>query len=300
MIRILTDSVAAIPQETAEAMNIQAIPMFLNRDGKEFTDTEVDLEKFYAEVGQMLNNLPTTSQPPMQVFIDCFEEAALAGDEVCAIFMSHYFSGTLESARQAAEEVKARYPQFKCCIVDSNSAAYEEAWPVFAAVEARDRGEDLAGCAHAAVKAVGESRSLFVPESLDYLQKGGRIGPVAALLGNVLKIAPILTVIDGNPNVKEKIRSSKKAVERMTQLFREDVEKYGLRHVMVHYIGDRAKAVNWARGSIDSIVGFEVEVTPVSPVLGLHIGPAFGIVYQCMQNVAGKLTHPNPTLSFAV
>ena len=242
MIKILTDSVASIPADVAREAGIDVVTLFVNREGCEYADSEMDLDAFYADIYDMVDNIPTSSQPSQHTLETVFEEAARAGDEVLGIFISSELSGTYEGAVRAARAVKARNIDFTYVIVDSTSCGYDEAWPVFDAVAARDAGEDLAGCAAAALRGIESTRFLFTPETLTFLQRGGRIGNAAALLGNLIQLSPVLTVSDGKADTFAKVRTRKKALDRIVTEFKKDVEQHGLKHVVVHYIGDKAPA----------------------------------------------------------
>lgn len=292
MIKILTDSVASIPADVAREAGIDIVTLYVNRDGAELADAEMDLDAFYADIYDMVDNLPTSSQPSQMELEEVFERAALAGDDVLGIFISTGLSGAYEGAVRAARAVKARNIDFSYALIDSSSCGYDEAWPVFDAVAARDAGEDLEGCTQAALAGIESTRFLFTPETLTFLQKGGRIGNAAALLGNLIQLSPVLTVTDGEATTLAKVRTRKKALEKIVQTFRDDVEKYGLKNVVVHYIGDKTPAVQWAHDVVEPLVGRSVPVLPVSPVIGLHVGPAVGIAYECAQALAGKLTAP--------
>lgn len=292
MIKILTDSVASIPADVARAAGIDVVTLFVNRDGTEYADAEMDLDAFYADIYDMVDNIPTSSQPSQLVLENLFEEAAREGDEVLGIFISSELSGTYEGAVRAARAVKARNLGFSYVIVDSTSCGYDEAWPVFEAAAARDAGEDLAGCAAASLEAIARTRFLFTPETLTFLQRGGRIGNAAALLGNLIQLAPVLTVSDGKATTFMKVHTRKKALAKIVDTFKNDIEQHGLKHVTVHYIGDKAPAVEWAREIIEPLIGRSVSVLPVSPVIGLHVGPAVGLAYECAGAVADKLSGP--------
>ena len=133
---------------------------------------------------------------------------------------------------------------------------------------------------------------MFTPETLTFLQKGGRIGGAAALLGNLIQLSPVLTVTAGAAATLAKVRTRKKALDKIVATFKGDIEARGLKHVAVHYIGDKTPAVEWAREVIEPLIGHTVSVLPVSPVIGLHVGPAVGIAYECLSAVADKLTGP--------
>ncbi len=293
MIRIVTDSVSSISQEMAQVMGIDVVSLHVNRDGVDFEDATMDLDAFYVDIQEMVDNIPVSSQPAPAAFEELFEEAARAGDEVLGIFISTGMSGTFDGALRAARAVAARNAGFKFELVDSTSCGFDEAWPVIEAVAARDAGEDLSGCAKAAADAVGRTRFLFTPETLTFLQKGGRIGSAAALVGNLIQLAPVLSVCDGKTITFAKVRTRKKALDKMVATLKADFEQHGLRHIVVHYIGDKTPALEWAHDVIEPLLGRKVSVVPVSPVIGLHVGPSVGIAYECMHSIAGKLTNPS-------
>ena len=290
MIRIVTDSVASIPQDMARELDIQVVTLYVHRDGVEYADAEMDLDEFYEDIYDMLDDIPTSSQPSQQEFEDLFEDAAQAGDEVLGVFISSEMSGTYEGAIRAARAVKARNIDFEYLMIDSSSNSFDEAWPVIAAVCAREAGCSLEECGEAVQASIRSTRFLFTPETLTFLEKGGRIGKASALLGNLVKIAPVLTVKDGEAGTLAKVRTHKKALDKIVETFKSDIAEHGLKDVVVHYIGDKAPAATWAREAIEPIVGHAVQVLPVSPVIGLHVGPAMGIAYECKEFVEGKLS----------
>ena len=140
---------------------------------------------------------------------------------------------------------------------------------------------------------------MFTPESLHFLKAGGRIGNGAALLGNLMKLCPVFTVRDGLTTTYAKVRTQKRALDAIARKVREDVGMYGLKNVVVHYIGNPDGAVNWAKEAIEPIAGKGVSVIPVSPVIGLHVGPAIGVVYECLETLPEKLTVNPATLVYA-
>ena len=247
----------------------------------------------------MIDDIPTSSQPSQAQLESVFDNAAAAGDSVIGIFMSSDMSGTVNGALKAARSVAARYADFKYRIVDSMSNSYDEAWPVFAAVTARDSGCSLEQCCDFVLASMKSCRWLFSPESLRFLKAGGRIGNGAALLGNIMKICPIFTVLDGETSTFAKVRTHKKALETMAAKVKEDIAMYGLKNIVVHYIGQPDDALRWAREQIEPLAGKSVPVVPVSPVIGLHVGPAIGVVYECVRELPGKLTVNTASLVYS-
>lgn len=292
MIRIITDSVASIPADVAHKAGIEVISLYVNRDGTEYIDATMDFDAFYADIYDMVDNIPTSSQPSQHAFELLFEDAAREGDEVLGIFISTGLSGTYDGAVRAARAVKSRNLGFSCTLIDSASCGYDEANPVLDAAQARNEGKNMKVCVHAALSGIKASRFLFTPETLTFLQKGGRIGGAAALVGNLIQLAPVLTVRDGCATTFAKVRTRKKALDKIFRAFEADVREHGLKRAVVHYIGDKTPAVAWAHDTVGPYLGRSVDVLPVSPVIGLHVGPAVGIAYECMHAVTDKLTEP--------
>lgn len=289
MIRIITDSTASIPCEALDAPDITAVSLYVRYDGEEHLETQMDIDGFYDTLASRINDIPTSSQPSQHAFESFFEEAAAAGDEVLGIFVSGALSGTFEGAVRAARTVKSHNIDLRCVLIDSTSTGGDEGFPVMDALDAREAGSTLEECAAAAVNAVLCSRILFVPESLAFLKAGGRIGRASALLGSVIKIVPVITVFDGTPEVVAKVRTMKKAVEEMVRTFASDVERFGLKRVMVQYVGPKTDVLERLRVQVEEIAGHAVDVMPVSPVIGAHVGPAVGLSYECWRAVQGKL-----------
>lgn len=291
MIRIVTDSVASLPKDMVEDANIEVISLFVNHEGNEYVDATMDLDDFYSHIGEMVDNIPTSSQPSQADFEELFERYAKAGDEVLGVWISTELSGTYDGVLRAARAVESRNIGFRYIMIDSRSCGFDEAWPVLDGVEAVAGGATLEEAAQAVLKGVASTRFLFTPESLTFLKKGGRIGGAAALIGNLMRIAPILTVKDGTAQVAAKVRSRKKALMRIVEMLEEDIAASGgLKHLVVHYIGDKAPALEWAREVIEPLLKCTVRVLPVSPVIGLHVGPAVGIAYECNEPLKDKIT----------
>lgn len=300
MVKIVTDSVASIPAEVVRNRDIEVVSLYVNREGHEYREADMDVAAFYEDIADMIDNPPTSSQPSQHALEELFGRAAEVGDEVLGIFMSSKMSGTFEGAVRAARAVRERFEQFRCTLVDSTSNCGDEMFAVLDAADARDAGASLAECARAATDAVAASRFIFAPESLAFLKAGGRIGGASALLGGLLQISPVLTVADWETATLAKVRTWKKTLARMVDTFKEDVEVCGLKRVVVHYIGAAAPAVQWAREAVEPVVGHAVEVLPVSPVIGVHVGPAVGLAYECERPVPGKLTAPASELVFSL
>lgn len=290
MIRIVTDSVASLPEDVIEESGVEVVSLYLNENGQEHVDATMDVDDFYTRIYDMADNPPTSSQPTPAELEALFEDAAEKGDEVLGIWISTGLSGTYDGVLRAARAVKSHNIDFNYVMIDSNSCSYDEAFPVLAGVKAVREGATLAEAAEAVLASITRTRFLFTPESLTFLQKGGRIGNAAALLGNLMRLAPVLTVVDGTPESMAKVRTRKKALAKILEIMQEDAANCGgLKDLVVHYIGDKTPAVEWAKKVIEPLLNREVRVLPVSPVVGLHVGLAIGIAYECAKPLKGKI-----------
>lgn len=278
-VSIITDSVASIPADLVERDGIEVVSLFVNDGETNRADLDIDLDGFYRRLADM-RTLPTSSQPSVEEFLDVFRGAVERGSEVLGVFLSEKMSGTCETARMAAEMVRREMPAAVIEVLDSGSNSMEEGYGVLAAAAASKAGETLERCRAAASSALARTRYLFSPASLEYLRRGGRIGGAAALIGGLLQIKPILTVECGETQQFAKARTQTRALAEMARRFTDDIRAYGLAEVCVHYIADREIAAAWARETIEPLAGRDVRVIPVSPVIGVHVGPAVGIVYE--------------------
>ncbi|MBQ9004334.1 MAG: DegV family protein, partial [Eggerthellaceae bacterium] len=132
-----------------------------------------------------------------------------------------------------------------------------------------------------------------------FLKAGGRIGTAAALLGGLMKLCPVLTVRDGETSTFAKVRTQKKALATIAEKLKADIAEYGLKNLVVHYIGSPDAAAAWAREVVEPIAQREVPVIPVSACIGVHVGPAIGVVYECEHALPGKLSFNPSSLVYA-
>lgn len=284
-VHVITDSVASIPPDDAERYGIEIVSLFVNDGERHVADVDLDHEDFFRRLADM-SHLPTSSQPSVDSLVMSFRNAIERGLDVAGVFISEKMSGTIETARMAAEMVRGERPEAAIEIVDSRSNSLQEGFAALAAAKAAQAGATLTQCVQAALDTVPRTRYLFTPHTLEYLKRGGRIGSASALLGSLLQIRPVLTVADGETTTFAKVRTQSAALATMTRQFADDIRRFGLVQVAVHYISDRDTAERYAREQIDPIVGSEVRIVPVSPVIGLHVGPAVAVVYQTERELA--------------
>lgn len=178
-----------------------------------------------------------------------------------------------------------KYPQAKIEIIDSSSNCMQLGFAVLTAAKAAKINKSVPEIIKEVEKNIKRSRFIFIPETLEYLRIGGRIGTASALLGSILQIKPILTVTNGKTHVLSKVRTKKRAIEDMLNIFLEDIHKFGLGGVIVHHINCEEEASKLSK-LIESKIGTIVNLSSIGPVIGTHVGPgAIGIAYYTQQEL---------------
>jgi len=278
-ISVVTDSVASIPADLVAENHLDVVSLFINDGETNQRELDMDVADFYRRLEDM-QSLPTSSQPSVDEILSAFRLAVEHGSDVVGVFISEKMSGTLQTARLAADMVRGDFPEARIELMDSGSNSMEEGFGAIAAARAAMAGEAIERCVAAAQQTLRRTRYLFTPHTLEYLRRGGRIGGASALIGGLLQIKPILTVERGETQTFSRVRTQSRALAEMTRQLTDDSSAYGLKQVIVHYIHDRELAETYTREQIEPIAGGPVRVIPVSPVIGLHVGPAIGIVYE--------------------
>jgi DegV family protein with EDD domain len=279
-IKVISDSTSYIDINTQEELGIDLIPLHVHFPDEQFAETEVDYDYFYDKV-ERTGIIPTSSQPSLGCMIEKFREIASHGDDILAIFLSSAMSGTYETALNAREKIINEFPDIRIDIMDSYTNCMALGMQVIAAAREIKNGANMNAALQAAEYVRDRVRFYFVPETLKYLKKGGRMGTASALLGMILNIRPILTVDmkTGMTHLFDKTRGTSVAIKRMLKQLEEDREKYGLKEILIHHINAPEKAENLKKMLMERY-GLPVEIRPIGPVIGLHTGlGTVGFVY---------------------
>src|SRR3954454_9117343 len=272
-VSVVTDSTAYLPGEAVDQNNITLVSLYINWDG-ERTQAESDITDIDAFMDELRAgaNLPTTSQPSVGDFIGAYEPLLADGGEVVSIHISGGISGTVESARQAAEQL-ARDGRGgdRVRVMDSATAAGGQGIVVLAAAKSARDGNDADQVVADAQAARDALKMWFAVDTLEFLKRSGRIGGARAWIGSALKIKPILT-LEAEMVPVERVRTSKRAFERMVDYARQRQESGADGWVVQHI-----QAQDQAERLIDecrTVFGNDpVFSSEVGPVLAPHAGP---------------------------
>ena len=270
-IKIVTDSSITIEPEVVKEYGITIVPLSVMVDGVLYSDSELG-EGDFLRLMQSSKNLPKTSQPPVGVFAEIYENLAADGDHIVSIHMSHALSGTVEAARQGATLSGA-----DVTVIDSGFTDQAIKFQVVEASKLAKEGADL-DTILARIEEVKEKTELYIGVStLENLVKGGRIGRVTGLLSSLLNIRVVMEMKDHQLEPIVKGRGNKTFKKWLDEL----VEK--LSHSKVAEIGiSYAGTPEWAnemKAQLQSLVEKAIPVLETGSIIQTHTGEnAFAVL----------------------
>ena len=275
-VAIVTDSTVNLPQSVLKDYQITVAPQIVIWDGKTYLDgVDIHPAEFYTRLSSSAT-MPSSSQVSPISMRDIFTKLLEDGFEVLAIMISSHLSGTMSSAIMAKEML----PDSPIELVDSLNASMALGFQVLMAARAAKNGASLQECKAIAEKARAQSGVYFVVDTLEFLHRGGRIGGASRLLGTALNLKPILTVDGGKIEPIAKVRTQKKAFEKLLEIIGEKVDRSQMSRLSVLHANAASAADQVMSEIVNRFHPAETIMTEVSPVIGTHTGPGtIGIAY---------------------
>ena len=214
MTKIITDTTACLPQTVQDEFEIPVIPQLIHFGEESFTEG-ADFDTFsFLEKLRSSKELPKTSAPPPEMFSSIFAAHQDPTEPIFCIHPSSDLSGNVRSA----ETAKINFPDLDISVIDTRLMASLQGTIVHQAALWNKSGVPAAELHQRIIDLSGRGKIYFLVATLDYLARGGRIGSASALLGNALKVKPILTLTDGKVEPHSKERTFKKAIEKIKSL----------------------------------------------------------------------------------
>jgi DegV family protein with EDD domain len=281
-VRLVTDSTADIPEEVCLALGIEVVPLKVHFGTDTYRDgVTLRAEQFY-ELLTKSPVIPTTSQPSPVDFLEIYKKLLVEPDvQIISIHLSSALSGTYQSAVLAKSLLN---DSADITTIDSKSASYGMGGWVVAAAEAAKQGKSKEECLALIQRFCEQSQLYFLVNTLEFMQKGGRIGKAAALIGSLLKIKPILSVDkDGEAYSVEKVRGQNAAVLRIIELFKQKEIAAREVRVMIAHSNALEMAERFGLLMQENFKIHSLSYTVLGPVIGTHVGP--GTVAVFMQPV---------------
>jgi DegV family protein with EDD domain len=274
IMKIVTDCAADLTKEESASLDIEVAPLYIQFPEGEIDSNQITPDDFYQRLRAIAPRIPTTAQPSTGLFSSIYEKLVEFGEEVISIHISSGLSGTIQAAQLGASQIPGRLID----MVDSLTLSGGQRFQVLAAALAARAGRNREFILDKLSKIRSATEVVYTLETLEYLQRGGRIGRVQALAGSLLHIKPIIHVdkTDGKYSTIGKERTISKALDGIADHILKIYGKSTPLWVSVMH-GQFTEQANKLAEIVQAKINVaKLEVLRISPVLGVHTGP--GIV----------------------
>lgn len=277
-VRIVTDSTSDIPAEVRERLGITMVPLKVLFGEEVFSDAvTITPEEFYARL-KTSESLPTTSQPSPADFLEVYER--LLDEDPDSPVISFHLAAVLSGSYQAGTIAASMLERpADITIVDCKSASYGSGLQIVRAAEMAQAGESKERILEEVARIRSDMGLYFLVDTLENLQKGGRIGRASALIGSILNIKPILS-LDENGGIfsVDKVRSSKKAMTRIAELLKNQFGDDPVA-IVIAMTDNKETADELCERVKSELHVKEVSYTTVGSVVGTHAGSGTSAVF---------------------
>lgn len=274
-IHIVTDSTCDLTKQELIEHDIKVVPLTIQIEGKTYVDGEDIEPESFLDLMKNAKELPKSSQPAPGKFKELYDELGKNGDQIISIHMTGSMSGTVDSARQAAE-----ISDSDVTVIDSRYIAIGLAIQIREAIRLRDAGATVAEIVSRLDEVRKNTRLFVVVDTLENLIKGGRIGKGTGMIGSLLNIKPIATLDDGSYTPVAKVRSHKQVVNFLFKQFEEDTKGKTVKAVGISHADGLTTLGNPLKQLIESTGFHQIETKFTSPIISTHTGPgAIGFIY---------------------
>jgi len=263
----VTDSTAYLDDELRNHPDLYTIPLTILLDGEEYSDgIDLTSAQLFDRLKQ-LKNPPKTSQPSIGAFQALYEKLSADYDQVVAVLLSGKLSGTVSSSEQAAKLV-----DIPVTTLDSNILTYPMTALLKKGIALLEAGASLESVLNQLETIKKTNETYVLVGSLEQLHRSGRMSGLKFFLGSMLNVKPIISIVDGALNVKEKARSEKKAKEKILDYLRSSYEQHHFKEVYILYGLHEEQASNWENEIKREFPELEIVHCPLGAVIGVHAG----------------------------
>ena len=274
-VKIVTDSTSDLSQDLADSLGITVVPCTVQFDTESYRD-RIDLttDEFYHKL-QNSRVFPTTSQPSVGDFLSAYEAPLTNGDQVVSVHVSGKLSGTVNAALLAREQLRQVE---NIVVIDSQMASMALGLIAIGAADVAQDGASLDAVRANVINATARTRVALLFETLEYLQRGGRIGKAQALVGSLLNLKPLLHLEEGEVHPLDRVRTRRKGVERLIKFVETATP---LRTLAVISSTDPDQAAELLESLKELAPSDRQFMAQLGPALGAHAGPgALGVAFQ--------------------
>ena len=263
-IKIVTDSSITIEPELAKDLNITIVPLTVMIDGVVYSDSNLK-EGEFLQLMKSSKNLPKTSQPPVGVFAEVFEDLSAEDVQIISIHMSHALSGTVEAARQGATLAKA-----DVTVVDSSFTDQAMKFQVVEAAKMAKAGATLEEILQKLEEVKAKTELYIGVSTLENLVKGGRIGRVTGLISSLLNIRVVMQMTNHTLSPIIKGRGAKTFKKWLDDL-KESLKEKEIEEIGISYAGGPEFA-NQMKEELQEFVEKPIPVLETGSIIQTHTG----------------------------
>lgn len=273
MVIVVTDSCASVPEPIAAGLGIGVVHYYVHSARGTLRDNlDMSGDEFYAWL-KTAPEWPTTANPSAGEYLEVFREASRRGDGVVAVSITGTGSGGFQSALLARRLAETELPGFPIEVVDTAQVAMAHGWAVIQAARAAIKGLSLAEVAGVARSVAGQAFVGFTNDTLEYLQRGGRIGKVTSMVGDMLNIKPVIGMRGGMPSPLGVARSRSAAYRRIVALALNRIPEGSTIRAALMHVAAREEVEKFRALLEEHYTVIEWVVAQLSPALGVHSGP---------------------------
>lgn len=275
-IHIVTDSTCDLSQEELDRLGVHVVPLTIQIDGKTYID-RVDVQpEMFMDLLENSKELPKSSQPAPGVFKELYDKLGANGDKVVSIHMTGGMSGTVQSARQAADMTDT-----EVAVVDSRYIAWGLGFQVREACRLRDEGATVEQIVERCDQVRKGTRLFVTFDKLDNMVKGGRIGKAKGMVGSLLNIKPVSDLDTGEINANpKKFRKHKQITEYLFNEYKKDTAGKTVKMVGMSHVNAWDTHVAPLMKLIEETGFTNIDIAFTSPIISTHTGsPALGFIY---------------------
>ena len=276
-VKLVTDSTCDLPRDLADQWDLTVIPCNVHFDDEVYKDgIDMGPDEFYRKLVAS-PRLPTTAQPSVNDFLQVYESLRNEGHDVVSIHLSAKLSGTLNSATQARESIQSSQSSGsgRIEVIDSRMASAGLGLVVLEAARMVRSGASYDQVVAGVQGSLPQTHCYFLVDTLEYLQKGGRIGKASAFLGSLLNIKPLLMIKDGEAHPVERARTRERGLHRLAETVRGFAP---VKSLSIIYSTTPAEAEALKERFKDLVPEDEIVMSRVGPSVGTYLGPgALGV-----------------------
>lgn len=267
-VAFVTDSTVYLTEELRNHPDLYVVPIVVISDGKELEDGKDLTSDMLYHIIRTEKQVPKTSQPNVAKFSALYKKLQEEYESAIAIHVSGKLSGTISSSSTAKDQVG-----FPVEIIDSHSLSFTITELIEKGLKLADQGIDVTEIANKLRNEAKQTRNLILLGSLEQLHKGGRMSNVQFLIGNFLKIKPILSINSkGELHLFERIRSEKKAINRIVELFKQAYNDYKIKRIGIMHANAVEKAIELKERLQSEIPELKAVIGEISSSLAVHAG----------------------------